>query len=248
MDPYKLLSRSTTLSKGANTSRVQGVPSTGQPFFTGQQDSTAYAIWIGTNDLGNNAFITNSQRPNKTVADYMDCVYNTIDGLYKNGGRYFVILNLAPLDLLPQYQLPSQGGLSATQFWPADGRNMTDVHYRMQNTVAALNEVYEYRTPFAALISKKYPGAHFANYNVNGLMTDIHSNPSQYLNGTAPLNVTGYVHHCNLSGADCTSEPSPDSFQWYDELHPTEQTERIVAKNFVDVVKGASQYATYWSS
>ncbi|KAJ4400277.1 hypothetical protein N0V91_008842 [Didymella pomorum] len=224
------------------------VPSTGQPFFTGKQDSTAYAIWIGTNDLGNNAFITDSQRPNKTVADYMDCVYNTVDGLYKNGGRYFVLLNLAPLDLLPQYQLPSQGGLNATQFWPADGRNMTDVHYRMQNTVAALNEVYEYRTPFAAIISKKYPGAHFANYNVNGLMTDIHSNPSRYLNGTAPLNVTGTAKQCpDTTGTNCTINASPDSFEWFDPLHPSEQTSRIVAREFVNVISGKGKWGTYWS-
>ncbi|KAL1606009.1 hypothetical protein SLS59_003133 [Nothophoma quercina] len=221
---------------------------TGQPFFTGVQDSTAYAVWIGTNDLGNNAFIDNSQRPNKTVSDYLDCVYNTVDGLYKNGGRYFVLLNLAPLDLLPQYQLPSQGGLTATQFWPANGRNQTDVHYRMQNTVAALNDVYEYRTPFVAQISKKYPGAHFANYNVNGLMTDIHSNPSQYLNGTAPLNVTGTSKQCaTISGQNCTVNPSPDSFEWYDALHPSEQTSRIVAREFVNVLGGKGKWGTYWS-
>lgn len=27
-------------------------PATGKPFFSGTQASTAYAIWIGTNDLG----------------------------------------------------------------------------------------------------------------------------------------------------------------------------------------------------
>lgn len=79
-------------------------------------------------------------------------------------------------------------------------------------------------------------------------MTDIHDNPSEYLNGTAPLNVTGYINHCNLTGGDCVTNPNPDSFTWYDELHPSEQVERVIAMNFVDVVKGASQWATYWSS
>lgn len=222
------------------------LPTTGQPFFTGRQDSTAYAIWIGTNDLGNNAFITNSQRPNKTVSDYIDCVYKTVDGLYKNGGRYFVLLNLAPLELLPQYQLPSDGGLSATQFWPSNGRNQTDVHYRMENTVAALNDVYEFRTPFIAL-TKKYPGAKFANYNVNGLMTDIHSNPAQYLNGTAPLNVTGTSKTCaTVSGQNCTVNASPDSFMWFDALHPSEQTSRIVAREFVNILGGKGKWGSYW--
>lgn len=79
-------------------------------------------------------------------------------------------------------------------------------------------------------------------------MLDIYNNPSEYLNGSAPLNVTGYVNHCNLTGQDCVASDSPDSFMWYDPLHPSEQTDRIVAKTFVDVVKGASKWATYWSS
>ncbi|KZM27820.1 uncharacterized protein EKO05_0011013 [Ascochyta rabiei] len=221
--------------------------SNGTKFFTGKSDSTVYAIWIGTNDLGNGGFVDDSQQPGKIVSDYMDCVYNTVDGLYANGGQYFVLLNLAPLDLLPQYQLPSQGGLSATQFWPANGRNVTDVHYRMQNTVAALNDVYGYRTPFVVEISKKYPGIKMASFNVNGLMTDIHSNPTQYLNGTAPLNVTGTAKTCaTVSGQNCTVNASPDSFEWFDPLHPSEQTSRIVAREFVNVLGGKGKWGTYW--
>jgi hypothetical protein len=79
-------------------------------------------------------------------------------------------------------------------------------------------------------------------------MQNIHDNPSAYLNGTAPLNVQGYVNHCNVTGGDCVANSSPDSFMWYDELHPSEQTERVVAQEFVKVVKGVSEYATYWSS
>lgn len=72
-------------------------------------------------------------------------------------------------------------------------------------------------------------------------LTDIYNNPSNYLNGTAPLDVTSYV---NLNG---TVNASPDSFIWYDELHPSEQTDRVIAREFVDVVKGNSKWATYWS-
>jgi phospholipase/lecithinase/hemolysin len=79
-------------------------------------------------------------------------------------------------------------------------------------------------------------------------LTDIHNNPSAYLNGTAPLVVNGYSHHCNLSGADCVASASPDSYEFYDELHPSQQTDRIIARTFVDVVKGGSKWATYWSS
>ena len=79
-------------------------------------------------------------------------------------------------------------------------------------------------------------------------MMDIFANPSSYLNGTAPLNVTGWVQHCNTTGGDCVDNPSPDSFLWFDELHPSEQAQRVIAKTFVDVVRGRSSWASYWST
>lgn len=75
----------------------------------------------------------------------------------------------------------------------------------------------------------------------------MYYHPSEYLNGTAPLNVTGYAHVCNTSGADCVLSSSPDSFLWYDELHPSEQTDRQIARAFIDVISGRSKWATYWS-
>jgi phospholipase/lecithinase/hemolysin len=79
-------------------------------------------------------------------------------------------------------------------------------------------------------------------------ISDIYYNPSEYLNGTAPLNVTGTVHQCDNMGENCVDADSPDSYLWYDALHPGEQAERIIAREFLDVVKGCSRWATYWSS
>ena len=73
-------------------------------------------------------------------------------------------------------------------------------------------------------------------------LTDIYNNPSQYLNGSAPLNVTGFASDVN--GANTTDK---DSFLWYDELHPGEQADRIIAREFLGVVAGDSKWATYWS-
>lgn len=72
-------------------------------------------------------------------------------------------------------------------------------------------------------------------------MTDVYNNPSAYLNGTSAPDVTGYA---NLNG---TVNASPDSFLWYDELHPSEQADRIIAREFIGVVEGNSKWATYWS-
>lgn len=76
-------------------------------------------------------------------------------------------------------------------------------------------------------------------------MTEIWLHPRYYLNGTLPLNVTGYILQC--SGGECASAESRDSFMWYDELHPSEQTDRILAREFSKVVNGTSKWATYWS-
>lgn len=75
-------------------------------------------------------------------------------------------------------------------------------------------------------------------------MSDIWNHPSVYLNGTVPLNVTGYAAGCSTSV--CTSKSSWDSYMWYDELHPSEQTDRVIAREFVEVIKGRSKWATYW--
>ena len=217
----------------------------GSAFFTGTPTSTVYAIWIGTNDVGNNAFLTDSQLPGKTLSDYVDCVYSTIDGLYANGARYFVLLNLAPLNLVPQYALPSQGGLNSSQFFPekpsVSGGNITEISYRMLETVDTVNSIYEYRTPFEARVNNTWPEAQIANFDVHALMTDMYLNPKEYFNGTAPLNVTGYV-----IGAGNLSTSDKDSFMWYDELHPSEQTDRIIAREFVGVLGGDSIWAKYW--
>lgn len=76
----------------------------------------------------------------------------------------------------------------------------------------------------------------------------MYTTPSAYLNGTAPLNVTTWINQCDNITGNCVARLSPDSYLWYDELHPSEQADRIVAKEFVKVIRGESQFAHYWSS
>lgn len=77
-------------------------------------------------------------------------------------------------------------------------------------------------------------------------LSELYYNPTKYFNGSAPANVTGFENHCNLSGSECSRLPSPDSFMWFDELHPSERTDQIIAEEFVKVVAGESKWATYW--
>ncbi|KAF2019333.1 carbohydrate esterase family 16 protein [Aaosphaeria arxii CBS 175.79] len=221
----------------------------GTAFFSGTPENTVYAIWIGTNDLGNDAFLTDSQIRGKTLKDYVDCVYSAIDSLYENGGRYFVLLNVAPLQLLPQYATPENGGLNATKFYPDKGSNITEISYRMYESVTTVNEVFKYRTPFETELEKRWKDAQIANYDVNALITDIWNDPKSYLNGTASLNVTAPILSCDATGDICTNvedKSARDSYLWFDELHPSEQASRIVAREFVGVLSGQSKWAKYW--
>jgi phospholipase/lecithinase/hemolysin len=182
-----------------------------------------YAIWIGTNDLGVWAFLTDSQVPGKVLTDYTDCVYQSLDGLYKAGARAFVLMNAAPLQLAPLYANDTLNGVGDNQYWPMKPSNKTQVADNMHEYTTSVNNIYKYQTPFEALISQRYPGANFANFDVWQLISDIYDNPSTYLNGTEPPNVQGFEHHCSVDQKSCTLEyngTSPDSFLWYDELHP----------------------------
>lgn len=145
----------------------------GTKFMDDPADATVYAIWIGTNDLGYDAFIEDEQTAGTTIVNYTDCVYNQLSAVYANGGRYFVILNVAPLNLAPIYGLPGQGGVGPNQYWPKDVCNYTEISGRMQEQVALVNEVYEYRTPYAVELNKTYPGASFAVYDVHGLVSIV---------------------------------------------------------------------------
>lgn len=75
----------------------------------------------------------------------------------------------------------------------------------------------------------------------------MYYHPENYFNGTEPYNVTGWTNQCDLTGQNCERLPNPDSFMWFDELHPGEQTNRILAREYVGVVNGSSPWATYWS-
>lgn len=180
-----------------------------------QSDNTVYSMWIGTNDLGNDALLTDSTLHGETISDYMDCVFEAFDGIYKTGARYFVLMNVAPLNLSPLYGLPSAGGLAASHYWPDKPANITEYSGKMKEYSTTVNTAFGYRVPFEVKLANRYPGAHFAIFDTHSLITDIYNNPKQYLNGTGTLEVDVPYQVCPVSGADCVnSKESLDNFLW----------------------------------
>lgn len=147
------------------------VDENGTKFMDNPPDETVYSIFIGTNDLGNYAFISDSQVAGTTIVNYTDCVFGAIQSVYDNGGRYFVLQNVAPLNLLPQYGLPGKGGLESTQYWPDKPSNITEISYKMLEYVSLANTIFKYQTPYLTEVANKFPGAHIAVMDINGLVS-----------------------------------------------------------------------------
>ncbi|KIN00045.1 carbohydrate esterase family 16 protein [Oidiodendron maius Zn] len=210
-------------------------------------DNTVYSMWIGTNDLGVAAFLTDSNLHDTTITDYVDCIFDRYDQIYKEGGRYFVLMNTVPLELTPLYGMPDAGGLTTSHYWPDKWSNITETSEKIREYTHLVNNLFSYRTPYELHIAQRYPGASFAIFDVHSLISDIYHNPAPYL--VSPANVTGQYYKCDAAtGTVCTaqSDVGADHFLWYDELHPSQQTDKSIAKEFAKVVAGSSEYATYW--
>ncbi len=156
----------------------------------------------------------------------MKCIWSVFDNIYQTGGRRFVLLNLAPLQVSPLYAPASRGGTVTSQYWAnKTAYNATEYSEKMREYTSNVNTMFEYGVPFNLVVKSRWPGATFSIFNVHGLLTDIYNNPKQYLD--APYNVTGYYHKCPPSGGTCVDQSSigpASSFMWYDELHPSSKT------------------------
>jgi phospholipase/lecithinase/hemolysin len=238
-------------------------PTSGEPALDNPSNETVYAVWIGTNDLGNGVFLTERQPKGLSITSYMDCVFEQLDRLYEVGARNFIIMNLAPLDLLPQYALPENDGVDVSRFWQDKleyNPNITQTSEKIRQYTDATNEIYKLQAPYQVVLQGRYSESTFAVFDVHTLVgamsqlqtseanamqiTRMWQEPSDYFNGTAPLNTTGFVTACKDS--TCANKSDWDSFIWYDELHPSEQADRIIADEFLQVVDGTSNYAEYW--
>lgn len=155
--------------------------------------NTAYAVWIGTNDLGVDGFLNDKQEPGKSISDFVECVFQTFDAAYESGGRYFVLLNEAPLHVAPLYAAP------------------TETSNKMFEYTTSTNTMFDYGAPFNLLVKKRWPGATFVIYNVHQLMLDIHDNPSQYL--TPPAIVKDPYRVCDNNGCKDSTNPR-SSYMW----------------------------------
>ncbi|RDX40992.1 hypothetical protein OH76DRAFT_1412498 [Lentinus brumalis] len=212
-------------------------------------EETIYTLWIGTNDVGVGALLTGSQTPGVTIVDTVACAVNWVTVLYASGARNFIFQNMIPLQTTPLYSADSY----PSRYWTAQ-RNTTEWSVFMTELTTSGNEIAKL---MLQALAPTLHGAHIGLFDSHSLFADMFARPQLYLNGTAPLNVTGAVHACVFKLNESTSDPGvctdatgtdQDSFLWFDELHPSVQAERVVAKAISDVIHRKTEKWTTWLS
>ncbi|KAJ4488158.1 GDSL lipase/esterase [Lentinula aciculospora] len=210
-------------------------------------DETLYTLWIGTNDVGANALLTGQGAPGVSLVDTVSCAVNWVKIMYDSGARNFLFQNMVPLQNTVLYSADSY----LNRYWTEE-RNSTEWNVFMSEITRSGNKLQELM--LQALVPS-LKNAHLGLFDSYSLFEDMIANPATYFNGTAPLNVTGCVHSCvyrlNESTTDtgvCTiaTGTDRDSFLWYDELHPSEQAERNIAKEIAEVIEGKENRWTRW--
>ncbi|KAI0743994.1 hypothetical protein C8Q80DRAFT_1122316 [Daedaleopsis nitida] len=178
--------------------------------------SSVGIMFVGTNDVGIGNFVTNDQDPNVSLADVADCQLN------------FILNSLIPLQLTELYSGSDEG----TIYYPSP-HNGTAWRRSIYNVVRSL-------------IRMLFDGMHVLNaqwrgdervswFNTYDFIQEMYDRPARYFNGSVPANVTGHCHQCpdpndrtQCGMDDCTLDQR-DSYMWWDELHPSEQTGRNLA-------------------
>ncbi|KAF8153950.1 GDSL lipase/acylhydrolase [Crassisporium funariophilum] len=208
---------------------------------------TIYTLWIGTNDVGANALLTGSD--DASLVDVTSCMVNWVKVLYQNGARNFLFQNMIPLENVPLYAPVSY----PSRYWTAQ-RNTTEWSVFMTELVLNGNALTKL---MLQALAPSLKDAHIGIFDSHSLFADMFAHPSLYLNGTAPLNTTGAVKACVFQQNESTGDPgtctiatgtAKDSFLWFDELHPSEQADRIVAREVAQVIKGQANKWTTWLS
>lgn len=209
-------------------------------------DNTLYTLWIGTNDVGANALLTGQGIDGATIVDTVGCAVDWVQVMYEHGARNFLFQSMIPLETAPMYSPNAY----PTKFYTAP-KNATEWSVLMKELTTAGNKIAEL---LLKQLAPSLEGASVGFFDSHALFADIYANPSAYLNGTAPLNVTGAAFACVYEEdgevPTCTTVEGTDrdSYLWYDELHPSEQADRVVAEQVAQVILGEENQWTTWLS
>ncbi|CAE6477526.1 unnamed protein product [Rhizoctonia solani] len=206
---------------------------------------TMYSIWIGTNDVGVGTLLTDPL-PDVSIVNTTECVFDWVEELYNKGARNFLIQNMTPMWLLPMY---APDGYDTKYWnWP---HNQTEWSIFIAELVRAGNELQALRTKYIA--PGRFPGARFGIFDSHRLFKDMYYNPQDYLVGPT-YNVAGVIQACKYPYGNntlvCETEPPAvrDSYLWWNELHPSEQAHKVVARHVLDSLSGKGPFVQWYGA
>ncbi|KAJ3714620.1 hypothetical protein DFJ43DRAFT_1007670 [Lentinula guzmanii] len=206
-------------------------------------DPSSFVVvqFIGTNDVGIGSFLTTDEAANVSLPDVADCQLNSLKSMHALGARNFILNSLIPLQLTGLYSNSS----APTIYYPEvhDGNAWNKGMY---NLVHSLNRML---SDGIDVLNVEWAGdGRIEWFNTYDFFKTMYNNPTQYFNGSIPANVTGHCHQCpdpddytQCGIGDCTLAER-DSYMWWDELHPSEQTGRNLAAEIYKKIEGKSEY------
>ncbi|EJD42604.1 hypothetical protein AURDEDRAFT_199615 [Auricularia subglabra TFB-10046 SS5] len=170
---------------------------------------------------------------------------NWVKTMYDVGARHFLFQNMIPLDLKPLY-LPNS---YPNRYWALE-RNTTEWSIFVSELTRTGNALSRL---MLRDLAPQLPCSRIGLSDSHALFTDMHRHPARYFNGTAPLNVTGSISACVFQANDDMDTASystatgtdADNFLWFDQLHPSEQADRMVAEAVAAAMKGSTRWTTW---
>ncbi|KAF8310069.1 hypothetical protein DL93DRAFT_2169916 [Clavulina sp. PMI_390] len=203
-------------------------------------DETMAILWVGTNDVGIYNFITSGELHNMSFPDVADCQMQTLEKLHSVGVRNFIVMSMIPLQITGLYRNASDPII----YWPwvHDGNVWNQGAYNAPRTINRLVQ------DGITSLQQKWSDSKIEYFNTYDFFFELYDNPTKYFNGSIPANVTGHCHQCPnatdwhyCGDGDCTLDQR-DSYMWWDELHPSEQTGRNIAKEMLKKILGTSLF------
>lgn len=190
-------------------------------------DTDVAVMWIGTNDLS--FFATNTTR-NETlnlefaidnpsrggdILDYIGCIFGRFGQLYEFGYRKFVLIEMIPLELTPQYN-HEQVVDEKTGVVPFGLPTV------IQQATLSANFLYKYK---AKDFEEDFSGAKVEIFPAHELFRRFYFHKEEY----------GF-ENVNTACTNCTL--SPDENLWADELHPSARASRLLSVKLSRFLKG----------
>ncbi|KZV83679.1 hypothetical protein EXIGLDRAFT_728066 [Exidia glandulosa HHB12029] len=190
-------------------------------------ESTLYIVFVGFNDLA-----ALGGKGNATWDDRLkvsSCPVQVMSNLTViAGAKYFLWFKMVPFEIVPLF-MPPNGSFKNI------GPQVARLGELGNSLTTALLE------DFAATNMNLSVGI----FDTYSLFNDIHTHPSSYLNGSLPPDVNNYVTRNKSRPVNADVR---DSFMWWDQNHPSEQTNRIVARRVADGMAGSTEWVSWLPS